>query len=32
MTHRHLHRLVSDFLVDILVEIECVAYRPLCSD
>ena len=24
--------LVSDFLIDILVEIECVAYRPLESD
>ena len=23
--------LVSDFLIDILVEIECVAYRPLDS-
>ena len=24
--------LVSDFLIDILVEIECVAYRPIQSD
>ena len=24
--------LVSDFLIDILVEIECVAYRPLDTD